>query len=130
MKYLLLLALSFIALSCSTKTCANERKYNPAGSAASKLDDKMTINRGDIKMNKVKVAKADGTLQCSQGKKIPLADMQKQLKNIHVFSSETLNDGMMRIQVCGSPTGSFNVYEISEADLEKALGFGFQKWTK
>ena len=81
-------------------------------------------------MKKIKVAKEDGTLQCSRGKLIALADMQKDLKEITVFSSSNQNDGMMRIQVCGSPTGNYNVYEILEADLEKAKSFGFKLWNK
>ena len=77
----------------------------------------------------VKVYKADGTLQCGQGKKISISDMQKDLKDIKVYSSENKNDGMMRIQLCGSPTGNANVYEIDRKDLEAALKLGFKEWT-
>ncbi len=77
---------------------------------------------------RVKVYKADGSLQCGQGKQIPLAEMQKQLKDIKVYSAVNKNDGMMRIQVCGSPTGNSNVYEIDRKDLEAALKAGFKEW--
>ncbi|MBC7754600.1 MAG: hypothetical protein H7Z71_10210 [Moraxellaceae bacterium] len=56
--------------------------------------------------------------------------MQKELKEIAVFSSMNQNDGMMRIQVCGSATGNYNVYEILESDLEKAQTYGFKLWNK
>ncbi len=80
-------------------------------------------------LQKVKVAKADGSLQCGQGRAIPVAEMQKELGAIKVYSSANKNDGMMRIQVCGSPTGNHNVYEIDRKDLDAALKAGFKEWT-
>ena len=124
---LAILSLMFVT-ACSTTNCGNERRFN----SAAKTDEnaKMTLDKGTLNMKKVKVAKADGTLQCSQGKLIPIADMQKELKDITVFSSSNQNDGIMRIQVCGSPTGNHNVFEILENDLEKAKALGFKLWTK
>lgn len=78
---------------------------------------------------KVKVYKYDGSLQCNQGKAIPLEQMAKELKGVQVFSSQKKADGLMHIQVCGSPTGMANVFEILEGDLTKAEKFGFKKWT-
>jgi hypothetical protein len=127
MKYFIVLLSLVFVTACSTKNCGNERRFNSA-----KTDEttKMTLDKGALNMKKIKVAKEDGTLQCSRGKLIALADMQKDLKEITVFSSSNQNDGMMRIQVCGSPTGNYNVYEILEADLEKAKSFGFKLWNK
>lgn len=79
---------------------------------------------------RVKVYKPDGTLQCNQGKQIPMAEMAKQLAGIQIFSQENLSDGMMRIQVCGAPTGQSNVYEIPKVELKKAIGLGFKEWLK
>ncbi len=79
--------------------------------------------------DKVKVFKDDGSLQCGQGEQIALAEMEKELKNIRVYSSAHKNDGMMRIQLCGSPTGNCNVYEIDRKDLEAAMKLGFKEWT-
>jgi hypothetical protein len=79
---------------------------------------------------KVKVYKADGSLQCGMGTKIALETMEKQLKGIKVFSRTNKNDGLMRIQVCGAPTGQSNVYEINRTDLERALKAGFKEWTQ
>ena len=127
MKYfIVLLSLAFV-MSCSTTNCGNQRRFN-----ANKNEDqsKMTLDKGALNMKKIKVAKPDGTLQCSQGKLIPLDVMKKELKDINVFSSMNQNDGMMHIQVCGSMTGNYNVYEILEADLDKAQTFGFKFWNK
>lgn len=73
------------------------------------------------------VFKADGSQQCGMGKAISVQDMEKELKGIRVFSREKKPDGLMHIQVCGSPTGIINVYEISVNDLSKAVELGFKK---
>ena len=78
--------------------------------------------------DKVKVYKNDGSLQCGQGKAIPIAEMAKDLGQIQVFSSYNKNDGKMRIQQCGTPTGNCNVFEIPKSELEKALQLGFKEW--
>jgi hypothetical protein len=87
------------------------------------------VMKPESKLDRVKVFKADGSLQCGQGKAIPAAEMQKDLGDIQVFSSASKNDGMMRIQVCGSPTGNSNVYEIDRKNLAAALKKGFKEWT-
>jgi len=76
----------------------------------------------------VRVYKADGSLQCAMGKPISVVEMQKQLGEIQVFSATNKHDGMMRVQVCGAPTGNCNVYEIDRKDLQKALSLGFKEW--
>lgn len=128
MKMFALIMLSSFLFSCSTTTCTNDRKFN----AAKNPDEaqKMTLDKGSLNTKKVKVSKADGTLQCGQGKLIPINQMQKELNDITVFSSNSQNDGKMRIQVCGAGTGQYNVYEILETDLDKAKAAGFMLWTK
>ncbi len=74
------------------------------------------------------VYKYDGTKQCGEGKEISLEAMSKQLENIKILSMSKKNDGMMRIQVCGAPTGQANVYEIETDNLVKAKKLGFQEW--
>lgn len=76
-----------------------------------------------------KVYKYDGSLQCGMGKSIAPKDMQSELSGIKVLSAINKNDGLMRIQLCGSPTGNANVFEISKDDLDKALALGFREWT-
>lgn len=77
----------------------------------------------------VHVYKYDNSRQCGQGSKaISLEEMAKQLKNIKIISQSKKNDGMMRIQMCGAPTGEANVYEIDQKDLKKAVKLGFREW--
>ena len=78
---------------------------------------------------RVKVFKADGSLQCGQGQKIELDKMQSELKGMKIYSKANKNDGKMRIQLCGAPTGNANIYEIDRDQLENALILGFKEWT-
>jgi hypothetical protein len=54
--------------------------------------------------------------------------MAKQLKNIKILTQEKKNDGMMRIQMCGAPSGVANVFEIEQKNLKKAIKMGFREW--
>lgn len=76
----------------------------------------------------LEVFKYDGTLQCSQGKEIPLETMAKELtdKGIEVTNSRKGRDGLVHIAVCGASTGSLNVYSISAETLTKAKELGFK----
>lgn len=78
--------------------------------------------------DRIFVHKPDGSLQCNQGSPISVEEMKKDLKDIPVYSSRKQNDGQMRIQVCGAPTGMSNVYEIDRAQLQKAIELGFEEW--
>ncbi len=80
-------------------------------------------------MDRVRVFKYDGSLQCNMGKPIPPSEMQKELGKITVYSSENKNDGLMRMQMCGAATGRANVFEIDRKDLEAAKKLGFKEWT-
>ncbi len=125
MKFCGLFLALMLFLGCSTTQCTDHSIVNkaPAGNI------EKTVSGVD-QMNKVKIYKADGTLQCNQGEKISLEKMAKELGVIHIFSSENKHDGLMRIQLCGKPTGNNNVYEIESVDLEKALALGFKKWAR
>lgn len=79
--------------------------------------------------DRIKVYKYDGSLQCGMGKAIAFEVMQKELKNIKVYSASNKPDGLMHIQQCGTPTGTANVYEIDKKDLEAAKKLGFKLWT-
>lgn len=127
-----------LGLGCQNRPCreiqaekmAQKKAQNPAPqvpAAHSTDESSAAVVAGQLR---VKVYKADGTLQCGMGTRISLEAMEKQLKGIKVFSRTNMNDGLMRIQVCGSPTGQSNVYEISRSDLEKALKAGFKEWTQ
>lgn len=127
--------LSAVLLGCATGKCVNAHTPASATTAANAAPAAAVATSGgttmkpESKLDRVKVYKPDGSLQCGQGKAIPLPEMQKELKDIKVYSSFNKNDGMMRIQVCGSPTGNSNVYEIDRSNLEAAVKLGFKEWT-
>ena len=124
MRYFLLSCTVLALTACTHGNCrAIQKKEKPTTAEAAAMTNPSTA------LQKVKVAKADGSLQCGQGRAIPVAEMQKELGAIKVYSSANKNDGMMRIQVCGSPTGNHNVYEIDRKDLDAALKAGFKEWT-
>lgn len=79
-------------------------------------------------LNSVVVYKEDGSLQCAMGKPVKLEEMEKELKGIPVMGREKKSDGMMRIQLCGSPTGMMNTYKIPSDRVSEALKRGFKKW--
>lgn len=126
---MLKLGLMFVSMvavlsACSSANCRQKNAAKPvaAGEVAS-MDDQSAAQ------DRVRVYKPDGSLQCGQGRAIPLTEMEKDLKGIKSYSSINKNDGMMRIQVCGSPTGNCNIYEIDRKDLGNALKNGFKEWT-
>ena len=130
----------FFLTACMDKPCREIQAEKAAakGAAAKAAGDGVVAETPAVAVGapligasqlKVKVYKADGTLQCGMGSKIALETMEKDLKGIKVFSRVNKNDGLMRIQVCGAPTGGSNVYEISQVDLQKALKAGFKEWT-
>lgn len=121
MKFVSLISLlAMVVMGCASGNCRSQNPQKYEG---------REVKVPSSPINRVKVYKSDGSLQCGMGKVIPLAEMAAQLQGIKVHSSENKNDGKMRIQVCGSPTGQANVYEIDRSDLEKALALGFQEWT-
>ena len=121
-KWLVALPLLVVLSGCTHGNCRANKKDVPATAGEVPVATKTAAS------DRVKVFKADGSLQCGQGKAIPVAEMQKQLKDIKVHSAVNKNDGMMRIQVCGSPTGNANVYEIDRKNLEAAIKLGFKEW--
>jgi hypothetical protein len=122
--------MGLMLLGCQSHPCRDikNQRIQESANGSNGLNQSRTPTAG-VKTLKVKVFKADGSLQCAMGKKISLDEMQKELKGIEVFSKTNQNDGLMRIQVCGAPTGDSNVFEIKQEDLEKALKLGFKQWT-
>lgn len=74
------------------------------------------------------VYKYDGSLQCSQGNEVSLEQAAQQLEGVAIYSREKRTDTLMRVQVCGHPTGRANVFEIDKSDLARALELGFKVW--
>lgn len=116
-KYFGLILMVFLGFGCASKNCR-----------IIEIENKKALSQ-DLKVETIKVFKYDGSLQCGMGKGTPLEEMQKELVGIAVQSAENRNDGLMRIQLCGAPTGQANVYEIPKADLEKAQALGFKAWS-
>ena len=79
--------------------------------------------------DRVFVYKYDGSMQCGMGKPVALESMAKELKEIPIVSSAKKPDGLMHIQVCGSPSGTANVYEIPAKFQKQAEAKGFKKWS-
>lgn len=129
------ISIGFLLASCASGPCrqitapdlANQQAEAIKAPASEK--DSMTAPKApDSAPKTVLVYQPDGSLQCGMGKKVSLETMEKQLLGgIKVFSRDNRSDGLMRIQVCGSPTGMINVFEISETDLPEALKRGFKK---
>lgn len=78
-----------------------------------------------IRPKTVFVAKSDESKQCDATSGISLADMQKQLTNMVIYSSTKKSDGLMHITLCGSTTGMLNVYEIAQTEFERSKTLGF-----
>ena len=85
-----------------------------------------STNQATTNDTTVLVSKADGSLQCGS-KGLSTEEMEKQLKGIKILSRDKRPDGKMHIQVCGSPTGTVNVYEIPVSSLSEAETRGFKK---
>ena len=124
MKLIFSALLIFCFMACSSHPCKIEERTDVAMVPVDKGTQKKDLT------NRIFVYKADGSLQCGQGSKVDLKTMKKELDPIEVFSAENKHDGMMRIQVCGHPTGYSNVYEIDQKDFEAAVKAGFKKWLK
>lgn len=134
-KSLSILSLAFLFLwmvACSHGNCRNqaEAQKNLNGELSATQLKEIEKMKETSQGQRVKVYKFDGSLQCGQGHKIPLDEMKKELGDIRVYNQFNKNDGKMRIQVCGSPTGQCNVFEIDRESLDKALKMGFKEWTQ
>jgi len=113
-----------ISVSCSTKTCSkDELLQNHPEVSQKKLESMDSQN-----MKTIKVYKFDGSKQCEKESGISIETMAKELGLIKIISSAKKHDGLMRTQVCGTPTGQCNVYEIFESDYPQAEKLGFKKW--
>ena len=128
--YLLSGAIVFM-VACANTNCRTvreqERQKNPSlETAVAEVSSMKTTSNVD----RMKVFKADGSLQCGQGKALSPKEMKAQLQGLMVHQSWSKNDGLMRIQQCGQPTGNCNVFEINRVDLAKAQALGFEEWTQ
>ena len=127
----MLAVMALIFVTACTSTNCRRKKENQAPLPIEQIEKEPFKDHSKSKQDSAFVFKYDGSLQCGMGQKISAKEMAKQLtrKNIPVISSQNKPDGLMHIQVCGSPTGQANVYEIPAAKLEEAQKLGFKPWT-
>jgi len=76
----------------------------------------------------VQVFKYDGNVQCGMGREIPLDEMSKELEQagIEVIASRKGSDGLIHIGVCGSSTGTINIYVIDRVAFPAAQRLGYR----
>ena len=115
-------------VACQSGQCRKVEKSLPPIETPEQVAARLSGKKETKEMKNIFVYKYDGSLQCGQGRKIPLKEMASQLEGIKIYSKVNKPDGLMHIQVCGSPTGYANVFEISPNDLEKAQENGFKVW--
>ena len=121
--------LAGLSLSCSQGHCRRKQDVQPAAAPVEAAPEPATKSAANNGLGRVMVYKYDGSLQCGGGKALSPDVMAKELTGVQVFSSVKKPDGLMHIQVCGSNTGTANVFEISAQDLKKAESKGFKKWS-
>lgn len=119
----------FLALTaCSNANCRAQHEEKRQQAATRLKEGGDPLNKTSV-ADRVRVYKPDGSLQCGQGKAIPVEEMQKELAGLTIHSADNRPDGLMHPQACGFPTGRANVYEIDRKDLETAIKKGFKEWT-
>jgi len=130
MKIALTLILSLVLLNCTTGgNCRQQAAAQAKAAGTLPTADTVSLsNDASGPLDRVKVFKYDGSLQCGSGRAIPVEEMQLQLKAVKVFSAANKMDGLMHMQLCGSPTGKANVYEIDRHQLPEVIKLGFKEW--
>lgn len=119
MKIQIILAFIFILPILSCQKSESKIGYVPVKKSG-------YISNVPADIETVKVFKSDKSIQC-EFKGIELDVMAQELldKGITIFCWQKESDGLFRTSVCGSGTGSINVYLISEDSLQDAESLGF-----
>lgn len=111
-----------LLIGCTSQNCRSLRSFKTENA-------KQSESAISSQQKRIFVYKYDGSLQCDRAHGLSLAEMERDLDGVRVFSREKKADHLMRIQVCGAITGMANVYEISESDMTEAEKKGFKKWS-
>lgn len=117
-------ALVLMLVGCSTAQCRKPAQIQTDGAPA--VAEKLLAGPG-----RALVAKADGSKLCQKpdaNTSKTVESMKADLKDIKIYDMANQEDTGMRTQVCGGAAGNYNVYEIAEEDLKKALARGFVRW--
>lgn len=109
---------------------ASSTNGSSTSGAGTTIDPKSSAlqNADGSTATRVRVFKPDGSRQCGKrgGKTVEV--MERELAGITVYSREKRSDGLMHVQICGSPTGIINVYEIDLNTLKQAEERGFKRF--
>ena len=84
-------------------------------------------SKGETEGPEVRIYKPDGSKQCEKRGAVGVDAMERELSGIPVFARDKRSDGLMHVQVCGSPTGMINTFEIELKNLKKAEERGFRR---
>lgn len=131
--------LMFSNSACQSHPCREPRapeldQTGPAKVAAAtppvKNNDAGAKNSGETANlpQRLRVYKSDGSRQCDKRGGVSLEVMERELAGIPVYGKAKRSDGLMHIQVCGSPTGMINLFEIDLTNLKQAEERGFRRW--
>lgn len=113
----------FGILNCFASDCiafGNKSAATTQGQA-----EPQTLKKEDT----VWILRSDGAKSCSpETAQSVEAGAQELLKaDIRVLNSMKGDDGKMRMQMCGAPTGTLNSYLIPKDSLPHAVALGFQE---
>lgn len=136
--FLFVLAATFAVAACASHPCREPRqpeldktKATSAGNSASATITTPAADSnsddGSTAQNRVRVYKPDGSRQCEKRGAQSVEAMERELAGIVVHSREKRKDGLMHIQICGSPSGMINLYEIDASFLKQAEERGFKR---
>lgn len=78
-------------------------------------------------VTRLRIYKPDGSRQCENRGAKSVETMERELAGIVVYAREKRKDGLMHIQICGSPTGMINIFEIDSTFLKQAEERGFKR---
>lgn len=134
---LVILISVFLLGACSSRPCREARAPEldqtakqpaPTSSGTAKSDGGLFGNENRNAPLKARVYKWDGSRQCERRGAKSVEATERELAGIPVYHREKRSDGLIHIQVCGSPTGIINIFEIDSSNLKQAEERGFKRW--
>jgi hypothetical protein len=118
---------SMVALGCVAGASAFSRKSpEPTSHGGKDAGAPASFNAGAA-ANQVWITRPDGAQSCSTSGGQSLDDGAAELRKskVRVLESRKGNDGKMRAQMCGIPSGSTNSFLIPKEDLARAVAQGY-----
>lgn len=122
-KFFFSLCLALTLVSCADKPCREPRRPElDRTSDPENLEAQKPLEKNP---GRIWVSRTEGSLQCQPGTGKSLADSAAELSGIVVYKKLARLDGLMRVQMCGTPTGRLHVFEIDAGRLADAEKRGF-----